>query len=84
MMTENIKIALVRYLTRSATPNDLNLLSEWLKTASNRVEFEAFINDYYAINYTVNTPDTGRAVKRLLHTIKQKKELARRKKTPLS
>tara|TARA_R110000868_G_scaffold83447_1_gene235503 strand:- start:294 stop:1463 length:1170 start_codon:yes stop_codon:yes gene_type:complete len=80
MMTESIKKAIIRYITRSATANDLSLLSEWIKKASNKKEFEAFIKDYYAITYSVNKSDTDRAVYKLLYEIKKRKELVYRKK----
>ena len=80
IMTESIKKAIIRYITRSATANDLNLLSEWIEIASNKKEFEAFIQDYYAITYSVNNPDADRAVNKLLHAIKKRKKLAYRKK----
>ncbi len=79
-MTENIKKAIIRYITRSASPNDLNLLSEWLEKSPNRIEFEVFVKDYYAITYSINNPDTDYAVNRLLHAIKTKKQLQYRKK----
>lgn len=80
MISEHIKKALIRYITRSATANDLNLLSEWVKEPSNKKEFEDFIKDYYAISYSINEPDTDRAVYKLMYAIKQRKEFANRRK----
>lgn len=80
MMTESIKKAIIRYITRSATANDLHLLSQWVKKTSNKKEFEAFIKDYYTITYSLNNPDTERAVYKLIYTIKKRKKLAYRKK----
>tara|TARA_R110002050_G_scaffold48356_2_gene112435 strand:- start:3741 stop:4910 length:1170 start_codon:yes stop_codon:yes gene_type:complete len=80
MMTESIKKAIIRYITRSATADDFSLLSEWIKIASNKKEFEAFIKDYYAITYSVNNSDTDRAVYKLLYEINKRKDLVYRKK----
>ena len=80
MMSNNVKSAIIRYITRSATENDLDVLSKWIKDAANKKEFETFIKDYYAITYSFNISDTDRAVYNLLYEIKKRKELAYRKK----
>ncbi|MFI2741783.1 FecR family protein [Zhouia sp. PK063] len=79
-MTESIKNAIIKYITRSATASDISLLSEWIRVPSNKKEFENFIKDYYTITYSVNNPDTDRAVDKLLDSIKKREALGYRKK----
>ena len=74
-MTQNIEKAIIRYITNTATSNDLNKLSEWVKTPSNQEELEAFIKDHHAILYSINDTNTDQAVNRLLSSIRKRKEL---------
>ncbi|UGU16478.1 DUF4974 domain-containing protein [Sinomicrobium kalidii] len=80
MMTESIEKTIIRYITRSATADDLDLLSEWIKEPLNRKEFEAFIKDHYSIVYSINDPDTDSAVHRLLAAIKKRKKRSYRRR----
>lgn len=79
-MTKNIEEAIVKYMTGTATAKDLTMLSNWIKKQSNKEELEAFIKDYYAIEYSINDSHTDLAVNKLLSSIKKRKELTIPKK----
>ena len=71
-MSGSIKEILTRYITNTATAEDLKLLDDWVKSPSNQEELKAFIKDYYTIAHSINDPNTDHAVHKLLSSIKKR------------
>jgi transmembrane sensor len=83
-MSPKIEKIIVKYITKSATASDLDILSEWIKTPVNKKVFKDYVQTHYAIYYSMNNPDTKKALQRLLQTIKKEKSLVYRlKKQPI-
>jgi transmembrane sensor len=82
-MSPKIEKIIVKYITKSATASDLDILSEWIKTPVNKKVFKDYVQTHYAIYYTMNNPDTKKALERLLETIKKEKSLVYRLKEQL-
>jgi ferric-dicitrate binding protein FerR (iron transport regulator) len=79
-MTPKIEKAIVKYITKSATASDLDILSEWIKNSDNKVLFKNYVQTHYAITFSMNNPDSKKALERLLHEIKKEKSLVYRLK----
>ncbi len=58
-MTPEIERSLIKYLSKSASHEDLIQISNWLKDPKNKLVFKDFVQTNYAINYSVNNPDTN-------------------------
>lgn len=83
-MTPKIEKAIVKYITKSATASDLDILSEWIKNPDNKVLFKNYVQTHYAITFSMNNPDSKKALERLLQEIKKEKSLVYRlKKQPI-
>ncbi|MEO2070155.1 MAG: FecR family protein [Zunongwangia sp.] len=80
MMTKTIEKAIIRYITGTASADELTMLSKWVEKPSNQKQLQTFIEDYYAIQYNIYEPNTDRAVHRLLSSIKKRKTLDYKKK----
>tara|TARA_R110002096_G_scaffold93341_2_gene210625 strand:- start:3110 stop:4279 length:1170 start_codon:yes stop_codon:yes gene_type:complete len=74
-MASKIEKLIVKYLTKSATSNDLDDLSEWIKEPSNKIFFKGFVQTHYVISYSMNNPDTKKVLEQLLKSIKKEKSL---------
>ncbi|MCK0114821.1 FecR family protein [Gelidibacter sp. F63206] len=75
MITPEIENLIVKYLSKSATAIDLDTLSEWIKHPKNRNVFKDYVQTHYAITYTMNEPDSKKALERLLRTIRKEKSM---------
>lgn len=83
-MTPKIEKIIVKYLTNSATLSDLNILSKWIESDSNKELFKNYAKTHLAINYSINDPNTPYAVERLLRTIREEKSFVYKiKKEPI-
>ncbi|RXG25904.1 FecR family protein [Leeuwenhoekiella marinoflava] len=74
-MESKIEQTLIRYLTNTASQEDLRSLSDWIEKPSNKQELESFIKDYYTITYSINNPNTNLALQNLLTSIDKRKRL---------
>tara|TARA_R110002049_G_scaffold309289_2_gene520272 strand:- start:69563 stop:70738 length:1176 start_codon:yes stop_codon:yes gene_type:complete len=74
-MSPKIEKVIVKYITKSATANDLDILSEWIKTPSNKQMFKDYVQTHYAITYNMNNPDEKAALEQLLQSIKKEQSL---------
>ncbi len=70
-MSKNIENILLKYLSQSASPEELKELSKWLEDSKNKQIFKEFVKTNYAISYSVNTPNTKATVDTLLKTIRK-------------
>jgi transmembrane sensor len=75
--TENI---IVKYLTKSATLSELDILTEWIKTSENKEIFKAFVQTHYEINYSIHNPDSEKLIEELLLEIRKNKSIFYKKK----
>jgi len=78
MNPSKIENLIVKYLTKSATAADLDLLTEWIKTPSNKQLFKDFIQTHYTINYSINNPDSKKLITQLLLKIRKDKSILNR------
>ncbi|KAA5825125.1 FecR family protein [Algibacter amylolyticus] len=72
-MSPKIEKIIVKYLTKSASANDLDVLSRWIKIPSNIELFKDFVKTHYVINYSVNNPDTEKLLIQLLMVVRKEK-----------
>lgn len=83
-MSPKIEKIIVKYITKSATSSDLDILSEWIKIPENKAVFKHYIQTHYAIIYGMNNPDSQKALELLLIKIKKEKSLVYKlKKQPI-
>ncbi|MFI1744262.1 FecR family protein [Thalassobellus sediminis] len=79
-MTQKIEKLIVKYITKSATAVDLDILSEWIKDPTNETVFKDYVQTHYAINYGMNNPEAKRSIEKLLLKIKKHKSIVYRLK----
>lgn len=83
-MSPKIEKIIVKYLTKSATASDLDMLLEWIKAPINKKVFKDYVQTHYAIFFSMNNPDSSETLKRLLQTIgKETSFTYRLKKQPI-
>jgi ferric-dicitrate binding protein FerR (iron transport regulator) len=75
MITPKIEKLIVKYITKSATADDLDTLSKWIENPEYRKVFKDYVQTHYAITYTMNEPDSKKALERLLRTIRKEKSM---------
>ncbi len=79
-MASKIEEIIVKYLTESATAEDLDILSTWLEDPNSLALFKNYVTVHYAIDYNVNDSETEKNVKRLLSRIRKENTFSRRKR----
>tara|TARA_R110002050_G_scaffold273113_1_gene417071 strand:+ start:70317 stop:71495 length:1179 start_codon:yes stop_codon:yes gene_type:complete len=79
-MTQSIEKLIVKYITKSATASDLDILSDWIKTPANEQVFKDYVQTHYVINYGMNNPEAKITIEKLLLAIKKQKSLVYRLK----
>lgn len=78
-MLPGIEKIIVKYLTKSATANELDTLSVWIENAENLKIFKDFVQTHYAIHYNTDTiPDTEKTLEKLLFNIRREKSIKHR------
>lgn len=83
-MSPKIEKIIIKYITKSASVSDLDTLSEWIKSPVNIKVFKDYVQTHYAINYSMNNPNTTESINRLLLTIRREKSLVYKlKKQPI-
>lgn len=81
MITSKIKKIIVKYITKSASTDDLNRLTKWIDHKDNINVFKEYVKTHYAITYTMNNPNSKNALTRLLIKIRKEKSLTYRIKS---
>lgn len=74
---KDFEVVLIKYLTKQASTEELNNLSEYLKDTSYREIFDAFVKADYLSNYNLQNFDTEKEVLKILKTIEKKKKKKR-------
>ena len=76
MISSEIENLIVKFLSRSASHKELEVLEAWIQIPENEVIFKEYVKVNYALVLGVNDPDPSVIRKRLLERIKgeQKKE----------
>ncbi|AUP80679.1 FecR family protein [Flavivirga eckloniae] len=77
-MTQKIDNLIVKYITKSATAEDLDLLSEWIKDPENKKEFKDYVQTHYAITYNLENIDPEETIAYLLKRIQKEKSISYR------
>ncbi len=72
-MTKGIKKIIVKYLTNSATAEDLDILTKWVETPENKRVFKEYVQTHFIINHIVNKPSAEDTLKKLLRAIQKDK-----------
>ncbi len=72
-MTPEIESTIVKYVSHSASIDELNILSEWIENDSNKEIFKEFVCIDFAINYSLNDSETRLATYQLLPKISKEK-----------
>lgn len=81
MITPKIEKLIVKYITKSATADDLDALSKWIEHPENRSVFKDYVQTHYAITYSMNEPESEKALERLLRTIRKEKSVVYKLRT---
>ena len=75
MISSKIENAIIKFMNRSATASDLELLEKWITSSENKKVFEEYVQDHYAINYNLNAPQAKEALGILLDKIRKEKSV---------
>jgi hypothetical protein len=70
-MNKEIEKIIVKFLTNSANEEDLNKLTDWLKTKDNIQFFDHYIETNYALDMNMNEFDSNGVKKALAKKIRQ-------------
>ncbi|MEI6864631.1 FecR family protein [Flavicella sp.] len=74
-MLSDIENLIIKYLTKSATANDLDRLSEWISKPKNRRVFKEYVQIHYSIYYSMKEPNTEEVLNKLLLTLRKEKSV---------
>ncbi len=80
MISSKIENAIIKYLNRSASMADMEMLEAWIQDPENEKVFKDYVLNHYAINYSLSTPDAHEAVDALLDKINIEKSVFYRKR----
>lgn len=72
-MLPDIENLIVKYLTNSATANDLDQLAVWIKEPINKKKFKEYVDIHYSIFYAMKDPNTQEVLDELLSKIRKEK-----------
>ncbi|NHF58605.1 DUF4974 domain-containing protein [Flavobacteriaceae bacterium TP-CH-4] len=79
-MAPNIENHIIKFLTKSADANDLDILDKWIQKPRNEEVFKDYVNTYFAIELAMNEPEKEQIKERLLQEIRKEKNLYHRLK----
>ena len=74
------ELLIVKFITKQASPEEIELLTEWLEDVDNQKVFEDFVKTNYASDYVMNTFDTDEVKKKLLQKIRQENSVFYKRK----
>ncbi|WP_339714746.1 FecR family protein [uncultured Kriegella sp.] len=78
MIPEKIEKYIIKYLTKTATAEELEELEAWIEDPSNKKLFEAYVQHHYAVNMALNNSDSGPTKAYLTRKIRQNKPVLHR------
>lgn len=73
MISKEIKNLIIKYLSNSATTEELETLNIWIKKSNNSSKFKSFVKTHYLINYNLNDDCANNIKKKLLAQIRKEK-----------
>lgn len=73
MISEKIKNGIVKFMNKSASVSDLEILEEWIKIDENKNIFKDYVHTHYAINYSLSELDVDKILDVLLQKIQKNK-----------
>src|SRR5690606_19308746 len=73
MSGEVIDQLIVKFLTNSATSQELDMLNHWISMTGNEAYFYSFVETHFAISSKMNIPDTEKVKKEFLANIRKEK-----------
>ncbi|SDM54810.1 FecR family protein [Kriegella aquimaris] len=78
MIPKNIENYIVKYLTKTATAEELEELEAWIKDPSNKLLFEDYVRHHYTVNMALNNSDSGPTKAYLTREIRRNNSFLRR------
>jgi hypothetical protein len=75
MTSQEIEKIIVKYLSKSATLSELDILTEWVKTPENKEKFKSFVKLHYIVNYSIHNPDSDKLINELFIRIRKNRSL---------
>ncbi|MCF7568807.1 DUF4974 domain-containing protein [Sabulilitoribacter arenilitoris] len=78
MISEKIEKRIIKYISKSATAKDLDVLIKWVEVSSNRLIFKEYLKDHYAIMFSINNPDPKDVIEKVLKEIRNEKNRIRK------
>lgn len=75
MLPQKIQGLIVKYLTKQADPQEMELLLVWMNDSQNLLLFNEFVRINYAIDYTMKKYDAEKTKKELLGEIRRDKNI---------
>lgn len=78
MISEKIEKRIIKYISKSATAKDLDVLIKWVEIPNNKLLFKEYLKDHYAIMFSINDPDTKDVTEKVLKEIRNEKNRIRR------
>lgn len=73
MIPKNIENYIIKYLTKTATVEELEELETWIEDPSNKQLFEAYVRHHYTVNMALNNSDSGPTKEYLTREIRKNK-----------
>lgn len=80
MISPAIEEIIIRFVNRSATAADLDILTFWIQNPENEKLFQEFVDTHYTILYNLNDSNIDKELQRFLKTLKQRKQDASKTK----
>jgi hypothetical protein len=78
MISSKIENIIVKYINKSATSSDLDVLTDWIKTPENEQLFKDYVRIHYAVIFNLNDLDANQIKDRLIHKIRKNKTIFNR------
>ncbi|MBJ6368788.1 FecR family protein [Snuella sedimenti] len=80
MIDKNIETIIVKYFSKSASIDELMVLTEWLNEASNNTIFKEFVKTNYLADVNVIDFDTELEKKKILYKIREQERRIRKRR----
>jgi len=75
MLTPEIENLIIKYITKSANTEEIDVLVEWIKDSSNVQEFKSYVKTHYTIIFSMNELDSNKIKEELLQRIRKDKSI---------
>lgn len=74
-MAKKIEVIIVKYITKSASSEDLDILLKWIEKPKNKEIFKELVKIHYVVTNNMNDKTSKEALDRLLLRIRKEKSL---------